>query len=422
MNTTQDFPDHRYRQVVELSLDSIKEISLDGRVKLVNAHGLARVAAEHARSIVGELWSSLWPEEFRPRVEDALAAAGQGMIRQFEIECTSADGQHQFWLVSTSPLRDAHGGIEGVLAVNRDITERRQSQQALRTLNQTLSAHNDPLIRQSELADAIGHELHGDMGDERAVEDELDIARAAQRLAETVAERAQEGEAVGQLLAGVVHDLNNVLQTAGAAIEVVQSRGAVIAEDRKILRMAEGALQQGSIMAQRLLGFARNHPYAPEEVDLNELVARLPPLLQQAAGNKVSIEWTPAAIRSVVLVDPHTLERALLNLVINARDVCGEHGKVGIAVAQCTLADTDEVSARRSGDYVTIAVSDNGSGITPEVREHLFDAYFTTKPAGKGTGLGLAQVDGAVRQANGFIDVTSEPGQGACFTLGFPAV
>ncbi|MEG8118949.1 sensor histidine kinase, partial [Xanthomonas hortorum] len=74
------------------------------------------------------------------------------------------------------------------------------------------------------------------------------------------------------------------------------------------------------------------------------------------------------------------------------------------------------------GDYVTIAVSDNGSGITPEVREHLFDAYFTTKPAGKGTGLGLAQVDGAVRQANGFIDVASGPGQGACFTLGFPAV
>lgn len=162
------------------------------------------------------------------------------------------------------------------------------------------------------------------------MEGELDIARAAQRLAETVAERAQEGEAVGQLLAGVVHDLNNVLQTAGAAIEVVQSRGAVIAEDRKILRMAEGALQQGSIMAQRLLGFARNHPYAPEPVDLNELVARLLPLLQQAAGNKVSIEWTPAAIRSVVLVDPHTLERALLNLIINARDVCGGAARSGL--------------------------------------------------------------------------------------------
>lgn len=374
MNTTQDFPDHRYRQVVELSLDSIKEISLDGRVQFVNAHGLARLAAEHAKPIVGGRWSLLRPEEFRHRVEDALAAAGQGMISQFEIECTGADGQHQFWLVRTSPLGDAHGGIDGVLAVNRNITERRQSQQALRTLNQTLSAHNDPLIRQSELSDAICHELHGNIGHERAVEDELDIARAAQRLAETLAERAQEEQAVGQLLAGVVHDFNNVLQTAGAAIEVVQSRGAVIEEDRKILHMAEGALQQGSIMAQRLLGFARNDPYAPEWVDLNDPVARLLPLLQQAAGNAVSIEWTPAATRSLTLVDPHTLERALLNLVINARDACGEHGKVVIAVAQCMLADADEVSARCGGDYVTIAVSDNGSGIAAEVRERLFNA------------------------------------------------
>ncbi|KQQ75896.1 PAS domain-containing sensor histidine kinase [Xanthomonas sp. Leaf131] len=421
MNTTQDFPDHRYRQVVELSLDSIKEISLDGCVKFVNAHGLARVAAEHARSIVGERWSSLWPEEFRPRVEDALAAAGQGLSQQFETQCTGADGQRQFWLVSTSPLRDAHGAIEGVLAVNRDITERRQSQQALRTLNQTLSARNDPLLRQSELSGAIGHELYSDTG-ERDVEGELDIARAAQRLAETVAERAQEGEAVGQLLAGVVHDLNNVLQTAGAAIEVVQSRGAVVEEDRKILRMAEGALQQGSVMAQRLLGFARKHPYAPERVDLNELVIRLLPLLQQAAGGTVSIEWTPATTSSEVLVDPHTLERALLNLVINARDVCGERGQVRIAVARRTLADTEPGTDRHCGDYVTIAVADNGSGIAPELRERLFDAYLTTKPAGKGTGLGLAQVDGAVRQANGFIDVASEPGQGACFTLGFPAL
>ncbi|WP_249177248.1 sensor histidine kinase [Xanthomonas arboricola] len=322
--------------------------------------------------------------------------------------------------MSTSPLRNADGQIAGVLAVNRDITERRQSQQALRTLNQTLQARSEATTRHDEQAAAATHDQVRAEAQSPNIEVELDIARAAQRLAERVAERAQEGEAVGQLLAGVVHDLNNVLQTAGAAIDVVQSRGSIVEEDQKILRMAETALQQGSVMAQRLLGFARKHPYAPERVELNALVARLLPLLQQAAGNAISVEWETTTCDSAVLVDPHTLERALLNLVINARDVCAERGKVCITVETRTLANAG-AAGRRAGDYVTVSVQDNGSGIAPEIRDQLFDAYFTTKPAGKGTGLGLAQVDGAVRQADGYIEVQSVPGQGACFTLGFPA-
>ncbi|WP_448121515.1 two-component system sensor histidine kinase NtrB [Xanthomonas arboricola] len=420
MNSTQDFPDHRYRQVVELSLDSIKEIALDGRVRFVNAHGLARVAFVDAASVVGLPWVSLWPKRFRPRVRQALAAAERGESQQFETECTNADGQLQSWLVSTSPLRNADGRIEGVLAVNRDITERRQSQLALRTLNQTLQARTESAIHHVEPAAAATHDQVRAEAHSPSIEVELDIARAAQRLAERVAERAQEGDAVGQLLAGVVHDLNNVLQTAGAAIDVVQSRGALGEADQKILRMAETALQQGSVMAQRLLGFARKHPYAPERVELNALVARLLPLLQQAAGAAVSVEWETTTCDSAVLADPHTLERALLNLVINARDVCAVRGRVCITVATRTLADVD-AAGRRAGDYVTLSVQDNGSGIAPEIRDQLFDAYFTTKPAGKGTGLGLAQVDGAVRQADGYIEVQSMPGQGACFTLGFPA-
>lgn len=158
----------------------------------------------------------------------------------------------------------------------------------------------------------------------------------------------------------------------------------------------------------------------PNASRLNALVERLLPLLQQAAGAAVSVEWETTTCDSAVLADPHTLERALLNLVINARDVCAVRGRVCITVATRTLADV-EAAGRRAGDYVTLSVQDNGSGIAPEIRDQLFDAYFTTKPAGKGTGLGLAQVDGAVRQADGYIEVQSMPGQGACFTLGFPA-
>ncbi len=250
--------------MVELSLDSIKEISLDGRVVFVNSHGLARVAARNADAVIGKQWASLWPEEFRPRIEEALAAAARGESQRFEAECTTDDGHRHFWLVSTNPLRAADGHVEAVLAVNRDITERRQSQQALRTLNDSLRTQPELMGPQSELADAIDQELQSYRNASAPeIEGELDIARAAQRLAEAVAERAQEGEAVGQLLAGVVHDLNNVLQTAGAAIEMVQTRASVIGQDKQLLGMAQGALQKGSIMAQRLLGFARHHPYAP---------------------------------------------------------------------------------------------------------------------------------------------------------------
>ncbi|WDI87909.1 PAS domain-containing protein [Xanthomonas campestris pv. raphani] len=422
MNAMQDFPDHRYRQMVELSLDSIKEISLDGRVVFVNSHGLARVAAHNADAVIGKQWASLWPEEFRPRIEEALAAAARGESQRFEAECTTDDGHRHFWLVSTNPLRAADGHVEAVLAVNRDITERRQSQQALRTLNDSLRTQPELLGPQSELADAIDQELQSYRNASAPeIEGELDIARAAQRLAEAVAERAQEGEAVGQLLAGVVHDLNNVLQTAGAAIEMVQTRASVIGQDKQLLGMAQGALQKGSIMAQRLLGFARHHPYAPECIDLGDLAERLMPLLQQAAGSTVAVELHQEASQRFVLADAHSLERALLNLVINARDACAESGHIRITLGNQTTSDATDADDRAAGEYVTLAVQDTGKGIAPDVRDRLFDAYFTTKPVGKGTGLGLAQVDGAVRQAGGFIDVESEPGQGARFILGFPA-
>lgn len=145
------------------------------------------------------------------------------------------------------------------------------------------------------------------------------------------------------------------------------------------------------------------------------------PLLQQAAGSTVAVELHQEASQRFVLADAHSLERALLNLVINARDACAESGHIRITLGNQTTSDATDADDRAAGEYVTLAVQDTGKGIAPDVRDRLFDAYFTTKPVGKGTGLGLAQVDGAVRQAGGFIDVDSEPGQGARFILGFPA-
>ncbi|MFA4436785.1 PAS domain-containing protein, partial [Xanthomonas perforans] len=191
----------RYRQIVELSPDSIKEIALDGKVRFVNSHGVARIAAENAERVLGQPWSSLWPEEVRETVEEAISAAARGERRQFDAACTTPSGERRFWLVSTSPLTNAAGEVEAILAVNRDVTERRQAEVALRTLNDSLSSQPELASAHAELADAIDEKLGHDTQRAQQLEGELNIARAAQRMAEAVAEQAQKGDAIGQLLA-----------------------------------------------------------------------------------------------------------------------------------------------------------------------------------------------------------------------------
>lgn len=420
-----------FQHVVELSGDSIKELSLEGIITFVNSHGLERVAVENKEYVLNRHWTSQWPDHVHPQIEEALAAGRRGEPAQFEAECTTPRGVDRHWLVSTTPLKDEFGNVTSLLAVNRDITEGRLAQAALVTLKNALQGR---LIDVKDgNTDAFGEQLQktsnaalirlsSAFSNAEARADELDIARAAQRLAESAAKQAQKGDAIGQLLAGMVHDLNNVLQAASGAIELVRARNELVLRDHSLLGIALNALTHGTTMSKRLLGFASHHPYAPEMTNLCELATNLLPLLQQAAGSGVQLECHPDNAKSTVLVDPNTLERALMNLVINARDASPNGGAISVVVTKTTCLDSDVDQQRRAGNYVTISVVDQGEGIAPEVRDRLFEAYFTTKPSGKGTGLGLAQVYGAVRQANGFIEVISQVGHGSTFTMAFPEI
>ncbi|AGH78775.1 MULTISPECIES: two-component system sensor histidine kinase NtrB [Xanthomonas] len=410
----------RYRQIVELSPDSIKEIALDGKVRFVNSHGVARIAVENAERVLGQQWSSLWPEEVRDTVEEAISAASRGERRQFDAACITPSGERRFWLVSTSPLTNADGEIEAVLAVNRDVTERRQAEVALRTLNESLSSQPKLALAHAELADAIDEKLGHANQRAQQLEGELNIAKAAQRMAEAIAEQAQKGDAIGQLLAGMVHDFNNVLQAASGAVEMVLLSQGIDDKNRKLLGMAESALQQGATMSQRLLGFARQHPYLPENVDVGRVVQGMLPLLNQAVGLGITIDFRAESNLPLAMVDLHSLERAIMNLVVNARDACYDAGTITISTESCSIGRVPDGASHSPGRYVLVKVHDTGQGIAPEVLGRLFEAYFTTKPQGKGTGLGLSQVYGTIRRANGFVDVESKPGQGACFTLGVP--
>ncbi|UNE62078.1 PAS domain-containing sensor histidine kinase [Xanthomonas oryzae] len=414
----------RYPQIVALSRDCIKEIDLDGRITSVNVNGLAGLGASSADHVIARPWRELWPSEAAEMVDAAMAESAKGTVQEFEASCVNLAGVRQTWHVVTSPLFDEQGKVEAILAVSKNVSDRRALEAAFHTLDSTLAAERALSTGAMMLARAretsLATELHSLRDLHERIEGDLDIARAAQNAAEKISEQAQKGEAVGQLLAGVVHDLNNVLQAATSAIDLVVQRAQIDAHDAKLLGVADAALQHGSVMAQRLVGFSRQYPYSPEAVDLAELAQQISPLLEQVVGAELRLQLRTTDGGCCAMVDRHTVERAILNLVINARDACASGDTISVEAGETFVTEEQAQLTKPAGRYVTIAVADTGHGMDASVQARLFEAYFTTKDTHKGAGLGLAQVYSAVRQAGGFVEVTSAPDEGARFTLAFP--
>jgi len=234
--------------------------------------------------------------------------------------------------------------------------------------------------------------------------------------------QAQKMEAVGRLAGGVAHDFNNMLGVILGYAEMAQNK--VSPEDPLHLDLNEiiNAARRSADITRQLLAFARQQTAAPKVVDLNETVEQMLRMLRRLIGEDIDLQWWPRGKLWSVKIDPSQMNQILANLCVNARDAIAGVGKITIRTDnvrfgrdQC-LGHPDRVP----GDYVMLAVSDNGCGMDAETRNHLFEPFFTTKEVGQGTGLGLATIYGIVRQNDGFIDVCSEPGKGTTFKLYFP--
>lgn len=225
--------------------------------------------------------------------------------------------------------------------------------------------------------------------------------------------QAQKMEAVGQLTGGIAHDFNNLLMIIGGSLDMLGRR---IADDAKISMLLDAARQavgRGAKLNQQLLAFSRRQDLRMEVVQVNDLVSTFEHLLDRAVGETVKLECIRAPDLWECRTDPHQLETAILNLVINARDAMPQGGRLCIKTsnreADQTLSSQWGASA---GDYVVVSVEDTGIGMSPEVLNHIFEPFFTTKDVGKGTGLGLSQVYGFAKQSGGFVTVESTPGRG----------
>jgi signal transduction histidine kinase/CheY-like chemotaxis protein len=235
----------------------------------------------------------------------------------------------------------------------------------------------------------------------------------------------QKMESLGQLTGGVAHDFNNMLAVVIGGLGVAKRR--LEKGDSNIQSLIDGALDgahRAAALTKRLLAFSRQQPLEPQLVQANKLVSGMSEMIARTLGGTIRTETVLAGGLWTIHADSSQLESALLNLCVNARDAMNEGGRLTIETANGHLDDAyatahTEVAA---GQYVMIAVSDTGSGMTPETAAKAFDPFFTTKGAGKGTGLGLSQVHGFVKQSGGHIKIYSEPGNGTTVKMYFPRV
>jgi two-component system cell cycle sensor histidine kinase/response regulator CckA len=248
-------------------------------------------------------------------------------------------------------------------------------------------------------------------------------AEADRRRLEDQLQHAVKMESIGRLAGGVAHDFNNLLTAILGNIEIANHRLRRNEGIQDLLGEVRDAAISAAGLTRQLLAFSRRQIVEPRLVDLNELIAHMHKMLVRLIGEDIELRTLPGPGLAAVKIDPGLAEQVLVNLAVNARDAMVGGGVMIIETATVTLDEEYQRSHPlvEPGAYVRLAISDTGSGMSDEVKRHLFEPFYTTKPRGEGTGLGLATIYGAIRQSNGHIEVYSEVGKGTTFKIYLPA-
>jgi len=338
-------------------------------------------------------WASiLHPEDVVPASQAWIAAVAAGQIYETEFRIRRADGAYRWHIVRALPIVDHNGVRLRWVGTNTDIEDQKSAANILLHMNEIL---------------------------EREVQQ-----RTAERDRTTLAlQQAQKMEAIGKLTGGVAHDFNNLLQVISGNLQLLRREVAGNPHAERRLDNALAGVQRGAKLASYLLAFGRRQALDPRVVRIGRFIAGMEDMLRRSLGEEVEIETRIAPDLWNTLVDTVQVENAVLNLCINARDAMKGAGQLVIEVSNAELDDKScgaVPSELMAGQYVMIAVSDTGCGMTPEVREQAFDPFFSTKPEGKGSGLGLSMVYGFVKQSGGHVKIESEVGEGTTVRIYLP--
>jgi len=367
--------EQRFRLLVQGVTDyALYMLSPEGLVSNWNS-GAERIKGYLHDEIVGHHFSRFYTDEDRLGGMPARALATAGDVGRYEAEGwrVRKDGT-RFWAnVVIDCIRGEDGRLLGFAKITRDLTEKKAAAEALDKVQATLF-------------------------------------------------QAQKMESIGQLTGGIAHDFNNLLSVISSGLEVLtMQRAQGQSGDVKTLDSMRRAIDRGATLTQQLLAFARQQPLEPETRSVNRIVSGFESVLRRAANSSIEFVFDLDQQAHNAVIDAARLESAVLNLVVNARDAMPGGGRIQVATANVTLADSD-IPGLGAGDYVRVAVSDTGSGMSKETIARAFEPFYTTKEMGKGTGLGLSQVYGFIKQSGGEVVIDSVLGQGTTIAIYLPAV
>jgi PAS domain S-box-containing protein len=377
--------------VIDNSIDPIYVKDREARFLLANASA-AELHGTSKDDIAGKRASDF----LTPGAADVLEAADRDVVSQGEPRVVEENfterGETRIYQISKTPWRGDNGGVVGIIAVAHDITERKALEDFLR--------HQSDLLEQ------------------RVRERTKEIEAASEQL-----RHLQKMEAVGQLTGGVAHDFNNMLSIVIGSLDMAARKLTSDPDKaRQYIANANEGARRAATLTARLLAFSRQQALEPQSIDPNKLVGGMSELIRRTIGDSIQMETVLAGGVWRTFADPNQLESAVINSCVNARDAMPEGGHLTIETCNSYLDDA-YASAHTEvtpGQYVQIAVTDTGAGMPSEGVERAFEPFYTTKDAGRGTGLGLSQVYGFVKQSGGHVKIYSEPGRGTTVKIYLP--
>jgi PAS domain S-box-containing protein len=358
-----------------------------------------------------------WADAVHPDDREGSVASWQAAVASkstyvWEHRVRRHDGVYRAFAIRGVPIIGSGGDIEEWVGVHTDITEQREAESNLQEHASSLERQIRHRLRAEEQLRQLNEGL------EARVESEI----AERRQAERALQQAQKMESIGQLTGGVAHDFNNLLQVVAGNLQLLSKDIVGNAQAERRVGNALAGVSRGAKLASQLLAFGRRQALEPRVINISRFIAGMDDLLRRSLGEAVEVEVIASGGLWNTYADPTQVENALLNLAINARDAMEGSGKLTIEVGNAFL---DQDYARTHvevtpGQYVMLAVTDTGAGMTPDILDKVFEPFFSTKPEGKGTGLGLSMVYGFVKQSGGHVKIYSEVNEGTTVKVYLP--